>query len=328
MSNKNRTTSIWAAVGLAMSIAISVSAQSNPPADNLTAKQTSTQETRETGAETKPGPTSESKVKPLPVASDTTKPQLDRTEAAKDSERKATRDSAPVSPQASTSDGWQFQFTPYVWMPSLHGTAGVGNRTAGLDESFGDLFRALDFVFMGTFEAHKGKFTVLTDIQYVDVSDKKATPGPLFSDVEANLKNFVLDPEVGYRLLDKPDKGSFVEVVGGARIWHVNVDLKFGPGILPAVEVEGSRNWVDAVAGLRGKAAITQSKKAFVTGKVDLGGGGSKFTYQVFGGAGYNVNARIALIGGYRLLYVNYNKDNFIYKINQRGPIVGFGLRF
>jgi opacity protein-like surface antigen len=77
---------------------------------------------------------------------------------------------------------------------------------------------------------------------------------------------------------------------------------------------------------VRGKAALSQ--KAFVTAKVDMGGGGSKFTYQLFGGAGYNVTPKIALIGGYRVLDVNYAKNNFIYNMNQRGPILGVGFKF
>jgi len=115
-------------------------------------------------------------------------------------------------------------------------------------------------------------------------------------------------------------------VLGGIRVWHVSTELDFGAGILPATQIQGSRTWVDGIAGLRGKAAV--SDKIFVTGKFDLGGGGSKFTWQLFGGAGYNVTPKIALIGGYRVLDVNYNKNNFVYDMNQRGPIVGLGFRF
>jgi opacity protein-like surface antigen len=51
-------------------------------------------------------------------------------------------------------------------------------------------------------------------------------------------------------------------------------------------------------------------------------------TWQVFGGGGYNLNSKIALIFGYRVLDVDYNKDNFVYDMNQRGPIVGLGFKF
>lgn len=239
---------------------------------------------------------------------------------------KARSETAAPGPQSAPNDEWQFQVTPYFWMAGLHGTAGIGNRTADVDESFSDVFHALNFFIMGTFEARKGKLVSLTDVEYVSLSDDKATPGPLFSNVNANFKLFIFDQEVGYRVFDDPDKEAFIDVMGGVRVWHVSTELDFGAGILPATTVQGSRNWVDGVGGLRGKAAV--SEKVFVTGKLDLGGGGSNFSYQLFGAAGYNITPKIALIFGYRVLDVNYNKNNFIYDINQRGPIVGVGFKF
>jgi hypothetical protein len=233
---------------------------------------------------------------------------------------------APRSPQTAAADTWQFQFSPYFWMAGLHGTTGIGTRSAQVDESFSDIFHSLKFAFMGLFEARKGKLVSLTDIEYISLSDDKATPGPLFSSVNTKIKEFIFDPEVGYRVFDDPDKGAFVDVLAGARVWHLSTELDYGAGILAATTVQGSRNWVDAVAGLRGKAAV--SKKVFVTGKFDLGGGGSKFTWQVFGGVGYSITPKIALIGGYRVLDVNYNKNGFVYDMNQRGPIMGLGFKF
>jgi len=233
---------------------------------------------------------------------------------------------SPAVPQTVDQDKWQFQFSPYFWLASLHGTGGVRNRTTGVDESFRDVFDALNFALMGTFEARKKKFISLTDLEYVSVSDEKATPGPLFSTVDAGFKTFIFDQEVGYRLLENPAKGASLDVLGGARVWHVSTDFEFGAGILPATRIQASRNWVDAVGGLRGKMALSQ--KIFLTGKFDLGGGGSQFTWQVFAGGGYNLNPKIALIFGYRVLDVDYDKNNFIYDMNQRGPIVGLGFRF
>ena len=232
----------------------------------------------------------------------------------------------PQGTQPAPTDKWQFQFSPYFWLASLHGTTGTGNRTAQVDESFSDILHSLKFAFMGVFEARKDKLVVLTDLEYVSIGDDRATPGPLFSAVDTKIKTFIFDPEVGYRVFQDPEKGQFVDVLGGVRVWHISTDLTFSPGILPGTQVQASRTWVDGIVGLRGKAAL--SKKMFVTGKLDLGGGGSKFTWQLFGGAGYNVNPKIALIFGYRVLDVDYNKNNFVYDMNQRGPIMGLGFKF
>jgi hypothetical protein len=94
---------------------------------------------------------------------------------------------------------------------------------------------------MGTFEARKGKFISLTDLEYVSVSDDKATPGPFFSTVDAGFKTFIFDQELGYRVLDN-SKGATLDVLGGARVWRVKTDFEFGAGILPATQIEGSRS--------------------------------------------------------------------------------------
>jgi opacity protein-like surface antigen len=234
-------------------------------------------------------------------------------------------ETARVPQTADDDDKWQFQVTPYFWLAGLHGTGGTSNRTADVDMSFGDIFDALNFAFMATFEARKNKFISLTDVEYVSVSDENATPGPLFSTVDAGFKTFIFDQEVGYRLYSA-DNGGSVDVLGGVRVWHISTDFEFGAGILPATRIDADRTWVDGVGGLRGRAPL--SEKMFVTGKFDLGGGGSKFTYQIFGGAGYALNDNIALIFGYRVLDVNYDKDNFVYDMNQRGPIFGVGFKF
>ena len=337
-ANPNKASLLGVIIILAMVYISAVSAQTPVAVDNLTVKTESRRETRETVGEKKAVPPAKGtdpatgpeagEVHPRAEDSDSVRADTDSAVPVRkaDGWRGQTVRNATTSPQAASSETWQFQFSPYFWLASLHGTAGVGNQTAQVDESFSDIFHSLDFALMGVFEARKGKLVVLTDLEYVAVSDDKATPGPLFSNVNAKFKTFIFDPEVGYRVYDDPAKGAFVDVLGGIRVWHVSTELNFGAGILPATQVQGSRNWVDAIVGLRGKAAV--SEKLFVTGKFDLGGGGSKFTYQLFGGGGYNINQKVALIFGYRVLDVNYDKNNFIYDMNQRGPIVGLGFKF
>jgi hypothetical protein len=74
---------------------------------------------------------------------------------------------------------------------------------------------------------------------------------------------------------------------------------------------------VDGVFGLAGKAQLSQ--RWFITGKADLGGGGSNFTYQLFGGVGVNVGKRYALIGGYRDLFVTYYGHSVLYHNERNG---------
>jgi len=41
-----------------------------------------------------------------------------------------------------------------------------------------------------------------------------------------------------------------------------------------------------------------------------------------------NVSQNVALIGGYRDLNVNYNKDGFLFDMSLHGPVLGLGFKF
>lgn len=309
--------------------AISITAQTQAVADNSSANAAST-------AATTSEPKKAEVAKPSTMLAKNTSP--DKTsEVSRDagnSNAVASASTVETSPgtaapqgtQPAPADKWQFQFTPYLWIAGISGRAGIGNLSADVSSGVTDSSVHINFGFMGALEAHKDKIVILTDLQYSDLGTKSATPGPGFSGVETSFKTFILDPEVGYRVVDNPDKGAFVDVLGGIRYWHLRTDLNFAAGLLAARSVTASRGWVDGVFGIRGKAAL--SKKWFVTGKADVGGGGSKFTYQVFGGVGVMVAKKVALIGGYRALHVNYDKDNFLFDMTLHGPILGVGFKF
>ena len=332
MSYPNKANALVAIIILA-ACTISISAQTPVTGGSLTVKPDSTRATTGSavektevlpveGADSTARPGGGLAVVPRSEVSDSTRAHLN---TIPDEGRSETRSATSTSPQAASTDTWQFQLTPYLWIPTISGRAGIGNLITDTTTSVGDSSVELNFGFMGTFEARKNRFIILTDLQYSDIATEKGNPGPLFSSSRASFKTFVLDPEIGYRVLDN-GKGATLDVLGGLRYWHLNANLAFSAGILPAVEVSRSRSWVDGVVGLRGKAALSQ--RWFITGKADLGGGGSKFTWQFFGGGGYNVKPNIALIFGYRVLDVDYNKNNFVYDMNQRGPIFGLGFKF
>jgi hypothetical protein len=238
--------------------------------------------------------------------------------------RKET-DVPPVGPEPQADpEGWQFQLTPYLWIVGLSGRAGIGDLDVDVDSGITDSNVHLNFGFMATFEARKNRWLVLTDLQYSSLGTENPTPGPLFSEATADFKTFVLDPELGYRIIDQPGKAS-VDLLGGIRYWHLKADLELVSPILPVRFASASRDWVDGVAGIRGRIYLTP--KFFLAGKADLGGGGSNFTFQLFGAAGYQVSKRIALIGGYRDLDVNYNKDRFLFDMSLAGPVFGVGIK-
>jgi opacity protein-like surface antigen len=60
----------------------------------------------------------------------------------------------------------------------------------------------------------------------------------------------------------------------------------------------------------------------------DLGGGGSDFTYQLFGGAGIDVSKRASLFAGYRYLYFKYTRGDTLFDGALHGVLFGVAFRF
>lgn len=240
-----------------------------------------------------------------------------------------TTDTSVVSketPAPQAGSKWEFSVAPYAFFAALNGRIGVVGQTAQVDASFSDIFRNLDFAAMGQFEAHKGNWSVVTDAMYMSLSGKKVTPSPFFSDIDVKVKEFIFDPVVAYRVMKL--ERAHIDLLGGARVWHVKSHLTFQPRILPLVDVEGSKNWVDPIVGARGVVGL--SPRVFLTGRFDMGGFGinSDFTGQAFGGVGYQIKPRVALIGGYRYLRVDYVNEGFIFKTAMSGLNVGAKFNF
>lgn len=225
-----------------------------------------------------------------------------------------------VAPQANP-DKWQFSVAPYFFLASLDGTIGAVGQRAEVNASFRDLFRNLDFAIMGQVEARKGNWSILGDAMYMSLSGERVTPNPLFGDIEVEVKETIIEPAVAYRVMNV-ERGS-IDLIGGVRFWHVKPHITFQPRILPLVDVEESKNWADPIVGARATASL--SPRVFVQGRFDVGGFGvsSDFSGQVFGGVGFQVKPRVALIGGYRYLRVDYANDGFIFKTAMSGIMLG-----
>jgi predicted porin len=89
----------------------------------------------------------------------------------------------------------------------------------------------------------------------------------------------------------------------------------------------GGDTWADPLVGVR--VILPIGKGFFANGLGDVGGGpGGDLTWQLYGGLGYNFNQTFAAYVGYRYLAMNHQDGNFLFNINQQGPLVGVGIRF
>jgi hypothetical protein len=231
-------------------------------------------------------------------------------------------------PSSEPSD-WHVDWVPfYLWFSGLEGNVGAQGYVAPVNVSFADVFSQLNIGYMSVLDVRRKRIGLLTDLVFISVSsDQKATPvGKLYSGFTANAKTFFLDPEGYYRLIEK-DQDS-VDVVAGARFWHLNNSLDLLQGTLSATSIGQTQSWVDPLLGARFRIGLPRNFFADLKGDAGGFGVGSQLTYQIYGGLGKELKQKYSLLLGYRYMSVDYKNGGFLYDIHMNGLLAGFNIHF
>ena len=86
--------------------------------------------------------------------------------------------------------------------------------------------------------------------------------------------------------------------------------------------------WIDPILGLRGQINFT--RWLFLAAQGDVGGfgAGSQIVWNVQATLGVNFTRNIFAELGYRYMYVDYDKNSFLYQMNSFGLFSGIGVKF
>ena len=140
---------------------------------------------------------------------------------------------APSAQSSGTSDtngasdsGWHVNVSPYLWFPGLSGTISVFGRNASVHASPGDILSNLGIGLMGAMEVRKKRFVLPVDFMWVKLEGDRSTPfNPGVSYINVNVKQTIVTPGAGYRIVDL-DKLK-VDARVGLRYWHLGQNLSF-----------------------------------------------------------------------------------------------------
>jgi len=224
------------------------------------------------------------------------------------------------------SDDWTFSFSPYFWAAGLNGKSQVfGLPTVAVSQDFGDILSDLDFAFMAAGDARYGRFSVFTDMNYVRISTDAATPRGILAD-NLSLKSVTFTTMLGAAYTVYEDQQARFDVLAGARYWHAETTISLNGGLIGSLSRSDEGNWVDGLAGVKGRYSFTDT--VYVTGWGMIGAGGADIDWDVLGAVGYKFNDTISAEAGYRAQGVNYRNDGFTYDMIQHGPILGMTIRF
>lgn len=234
----------------------------------------------------------------------------------------------PAAAQAQATD-WTYTATVYGWFTGLNSTVETqfGDLEADLD--FADIWDSLDMAFFGGFEARNGRWALVTDLIYSDLSSSEDTPfGVLFRRGEVETRMTLFSAYAAYAVVDRP--GLRFDVAGGFRYNDVDIDVRLVGNQAATRSFSSSDSWVDPLVGFRVTADFTD--RWYGTAFADVGGFGvdnaSDLTWQAYAGVGYRFNDTWSVQGGYRTLSIDRDFDGRDVSLGLYGPVLGVQARF
>jgi hypothetical protein len=243
-------------------------------------------------------------------------------------------------------DRWTYQAIVYGYFPDIGGSTRFPERSGGsnIDVDIGKILSNLNFTFMGTMEARKGRWGLFTDLIYLDVSGDQngsrdfrvggqGIPASLSSNLDVGIKGTLWTIAGEYLAVNAPSTTLYV--VGGARLLDVKESLSYslsadfgpfvGPGRSGGTDVKQS--YWDAVVGVKGRYDFGAQREWFVPFYADVGTGQSDLTYTLFAGLGYQFRWG-SILGGWRYIDYKFKSGSNIEGLDFNGPMVGVGFNW
>ena len=257
---------------------------------------------------------------------------------------------ATVLAQSSQTDwdsgNWAFAATIYGWVPSVGGKMSFPVDPAGANINVDphQILDSLKFTFMGSLDAHNGKWGAFTDFIYIDLGGNKSQtrdftvgghpiPVGVTADLNLDLKGIVWTLAGEYRVAS--DTAWKVDVLAGARYLDIKPTLGYSingdlgpiglPGRSGSKEIRAT-DW-DGIVGLKGRYAFGDDRKWFVPFYLDVGTGQSDLTWQGAAGVGYSFQWG-EVLAMWRYLDYNFKSGSDLQELNFNGAMLGLTFRW
>lgn len=234
-----------------------------------------------------------------------------------------TQGVAAQSPEPISED-WKYAAEMYAWLPEIKSEDEAGNTsTITLD----DILSNLDFTAMLSGGARKGKWSLATDLIYMNLSNNTDDNlGPILQLDEIELEAWIVSPTVGYTIYQNQDH--VVNVFAGARYLWLDLSLKVKariPAVPPSRKLDGSNSFWDGIVGIRGRYQFDE--KWSTAYSFSGGTGDSDSTWQATVGTGYRFDAVSAVLG-WRYLTWEFDSGSPAKNLTINGPYLGAIYRF
>jgi hypothetical protein len=120
-------------------------------------------------------------------------------------------------------NGWSFILEPYLWGLGVDGTVGVKRFDTHVDYNPLTVVKHLDWGIMAEAEVRKGKWGILGDGFFAQLSATGDPPGPLYNNANIKLQQGMVELALAYRIID--DRRGFLDIYAGARYNYFGIDI-------------------------------------------------------------------------------------------------------
>ena len=223
-----------------------------------------------------------------------------------------------AAPARAAEEGWTFKLTPYLWALGVDGDVGIGPVSVPVDVKFTDAVKDLELGGMLSSEARNGRWGLLVDGTYLELSEEADT---WVGEFGAGLEQWTLQGAALYRVADAG--ATVLDLGAGARYLFMEATLNTP---LDTADLEDSAGIADPILVARLRQQFADRFYGVFYG--DIGGFGvsADLTWQVMATAGYSFNETVSLLAGYRALGYEYDQDAFRLDVVQSGIVVGLQL--
>ena len=233
---------------------------------------------------------------------------------------------AGSSAVAGSTENWQFEVTPYLWMTGLEGDVTVGGRTVEFDKKFSDIIDKVDLAGSALAVAQKGRFLVWVQADYFSLSTQEIVTANAPAGAKFETTMTIGELAVGWQVDGWADKQTF-DLLVGARLTRFDSTLT----VNQVGQFKGTRNLTDPIFLLRPSIPILPSKIDGLRFNPTLGigaGGDSKYVYELQPQIQWQFTDHLAGRFGYRRVGYKFEADNSDNQANLRmaGLLVGLGF--
>jgi hypothetical protein len=252
--------------------------------------------------------------------------------------------------EAGAQEAWRFSLTPYLWLPNINGTLkyaippGGGGRPE-VETGPNNYLENLSFALMLAGEARKGRWSIFSDLIYLDFDDEGSAvkavnfggdriATTLNASTRSSFTGLAWTFGAGHVVMQDPKHR--LEVLGGVRYFGVKASSDWqlsgalsgpnGQTFAQSGGISQKEELWDAIVGLRGRLKLGDGGW-FLRYYLDAGAGSSALTAQALAGVGYAFKWG-EVIAAYRYIYYDLKGDGLLQDVRFAGPAIGATFSF